>query len=201
MRFPLRFGLVVVALCATLSSALAASKDPEIFVQDLIGTAVSQLGGEEPESVRARRFRGLIDEHLALPTIVRFVCGKHWPRASEEQREDFKVAFRRLLVSRFLPAFDSVEELDYEVKGAERLKPGLWSVVVGLRPGPDADPVSVKLRILDRQGDMRVADVVIRGVSLGLTLREEYTTYLDRHGGKLSALTRDLRNRAEGLRR
>jgi phospholipid transport system substrate-binding protein len=194
-------GLIAIGLLAGApsSSAREAPDAPRDFVAFLADRVVARLGGDTPRAERAEAFQEMIDRYLALPIITRFVTGRHWSAASDAERQAFRDAFRTLLVNRFLPAFEGSQGMRFKVEGAESLKTGLWTVALRIDPGSDASAVAVQLRVIERGDSLKVADVMTRGVSLGLTLREEYTTFLRRHDGDLGALTRTIRERSAAL--
>lgn len=181
------------------TASSAAPSTPGEFVGFLVDRTAARLGANTPRAEREKAFRDMIDRYLATSIITRFVTGRHWDEADEAARRAFRGAFRTLLVNRFLPAFEGSQGMSFDVEGARRLKAGLWSVALRIDPGADAAPVAVQLRVIERGGGLKVADVMTRGVSLGLTLREEYTTFLRRHDGDLSALTRQIRERSAAL--
>jgi phospholipid transport system substrate-binding protein len=190
----------VVLLCLVLLTgpAAAAPDEPKAFVAFLGDKVVSELSGTGTRADRVGRFQDLLDQYLAIPTVARFVTGPHWEKAAPEARDAFRDAFRTLLVNRFLPAFEGSQDVGFDVRGVRSVRDKLWQVKVRVQP-PDGEPVAVALRVLRRDGRLQVADVITQGVSLALTLREEYTTYLRRHDGDLTALTRKVRERADAL--
>ncbi len=105
--------ILAAILAAMLLAALLggqaraqAAQDASRFLADLTDRAVDQL--TEPglsDDEQARRFRNLIGEGFDIPAIGRFVLGRYWRRASEEERAAFLVTFEDLIVHRFMPLF------------------------------------------------------------------------------------------------
>jgi phospholipid transport system substrate-binding protein len=58
------------------------------------------------------------------------------------------------------------------------------------QPGSD-QPLKVEWRVVDHDG-YRIDDVSIAGISMALTQREEFSSSLQRNGGSVSSLIRQL---------
>jgi phospholipid transport system substrate-binding protein len=192
--------VVGLVMASPIPATAAVPSEPKPFVAHVIDRVVAELGGDVDASTRRDRFQGMMDRYLALDAITRFVTGRYWAEASDTDRSAFTTAFRDLLRVRFLPTLAKAGTVEVEMVGQRTLRDGLWSVTMRVRPGQSADATRVQLRVMRRDGDLRIADVVTRGVSLGVTLREEYTSYLERHDGDLGALTRKVRQRVADLR-
>ncbi len=193
---------VALMLLAAAPDARAGSAEvePGAFVTRMVADVSKNLAGDLANGERRERFREMSGQYLALERIARFVTGGHWAEATATQRRAFRQAFRDLLRARFLPVLARADDVRFDVLNSRKVKAGIWQVGLRIRrPGPEADPVRVGLRVLQTDSGLRVGDVVTRGVSLGVTLREEYTSFLERHDGDLTALTRKVRQRVREL--
>lgn len=195
-----RFSVFALGLLLAAGSSAAAPSKPKPFVDHLVERVVSRLSGDVPAETRAERFDALVDEYLAMDTISGFVTGPYWSEASPEQRAAFRDAFRELVRARFLPTLADAGDVTFDVGDTRRLREGLWAVRVVLQPDGGTEPVPVELRVMRGEDGLRVADIVTRGVSLGVTLREEYTSYLKRNDGDFDALTARVRAKVRELR-
>jgi phospholipid transport system substrate-binding protein len=101
--------------------------------------------------------------------------GKHWRRASDEQKAQFSEEFRRLLVRTYATAFHEFDT--WEIKHIPvRMKSGDSNVTVRtkvIRPG--ASPVSVVYRMRQGQDSWKAYDVTIEGVSLVTNYRNSFS--------------------------
>ena len=204
VRMPFAASLMAVLMlfAAPFPSAVAGSgeEEPGAFVERLVAEVTNDLAGDVDRAERRERFQRMSRRYLALDQITQFITGAHWSQATAEEQRAFRKAFRELLRARFLPVLARADEARFDVAGSRRVKAGLWQVTLHVRrPGPKTDSTRVGLRVMQTEAGMRVTDVVTRGVSLGVTLREEYTTFLERHDGDLKALTRRVRQQARNL--
>ena len=137
---------------------------------------------------RERRFRELLREAVDIPTIGRFILGANWRRAGQAERADFLAAFEDVALQRFLPMFTGKSD-EYSGQGFE---------VVALRPVSDLeDQVFVQTRVARAEGPpvdliwriretgkrFQILDISVQGLSMALTLRDEYGAAIRRLGG------------------
>ena len=59
---------------------------------------------------------------------------------------------------------------------------------------PNGPPVAVGWRVREQDAGMRIVDVVIEGVSQGITQRDEFRSIIQRNGGQLNALFEIMRD-------
>jgi phospholipid transport system substrate-binding protein len=191
-----------IALCGGWSSALQAQNDenPVGFLQDLQDDAINLLSGPTlSDGDREQEFRHLFNNNFDLPAIGRFVVGRYWKRASDEEREDFLKVFEDAMVQRFLPFFsEDNSDLRLEFNGAHKDErhEGMY-IVNSVLPRDDAEPVQVAWRVRYRDAGPRILDIVIEGASMAITLRSEYSSFVKANGGKVAKLTESLREKVE----
>ncbi len=115
--------------------------------------------------------------------MSRLVLGKHWRRATPEERQQFAEEFRRLLVRsyaasmlkysgekiNFLPLREDPEATDVTVRTEVEV--------------PGTDPVEVDYSLSLRDGEWMVYDVVIGGVSLVVNYRTSFAEEIRSSGG------------------
>jgi phospholipid transport system substrate-binding protein len=184
------------------SSALQAqgNENPIAFLQNLQHHTLETLKGKSMnDEARENHFRSLFNDNFDLPAIGRFVVGRYWKRASDEEREDFLEVFEDAMVQRFLPFFsEDNSDLRLEFNGAHKDErhEGMY-IVNSVLPRDDAEPVQVAWRVRYRDAGPRILDIVIEGASMAITLRSEYSSFVKANGGKVAKLTESLREKVE----
>jgi len=123
MRLANRFNRAVTALMAALAlgvlltAAPSHATDPaeaEAFINDLGHTAIEELSDpNKPREERIEVFRDLLHNGFAVEGISRFVLGRYWRVASEEEKTEFVNTLEEILVQRFLPLFEGFDPEDF----------------------------------------------------------------------------------------
>jgi len=202
MRPLLLLAATILLLVLPFERAFATSApDAGAFLSQLADRAVDEL--TEPgiaEAEKERRFRTLVGEGFDIPAIGRFVVGKYWRRADPAAQDQFIQAFEDMMVWRFLPLFADYSSEELQIGLVRQLgdDPHTFSVASKLAR-PDEEPIRIDWRIRKAEGRYSIFDIVAEGVSIGVTLRSEYSSFLKQNGGKLPTLTEVLRKKIGSL--
>ena len=129
--------------------------------------------------------------HFDFDRMTRNVLGRHYDNATEEQRMQFTDAFRTLLVRTYSQALFqySGEKINFAPTETYR-----DSIIV--REEIDVDqavPVRLEYFLGQKNGEWKVYDVRIDGISLVTTYRKSYNVMISRKG--LPVLIADLQKK------
>ena len=194
--------LPVIGLAAALLVAVEgarANDDEEAarFLTELSQQAIEKLtDATASEAEKEQRFRELMQTSFDLPRIGKFVMGINWRRASPEQRRRFIEAFEDVQVQRFLPMFAeySGESLQVTKVRQDQKKPDLF--FVGSKVNREkGEPYALEWRVRHRDTGYKILDVKTEGVSMAVTLRNEYGSVAKKHG--IDGLIARLRDMAD----
>ena len=197
--------LLILALAVVLPAGKAAA------VQDQAGAQafIRQLGDEAIELLRdntrssagtVEGVRSLFRDSFDVPTIGQFVLGRHWRTATEPQRDEYLSLFEDMVVETYARRFNEYDNQSFIVDGSR--PEGERDVMVSSRiVAPDGPPVQVMWRVRDRgAGNLQIIDVMVEGVSMAVTQRNEFSSIIQRNGGNIDALLQALRDQIEILR-
>jgi phospholipid transport system substrate-binding protein len=153
--------------------------------------SVSERCSSSPPRPRKRIF----NEGFDIPTISRFVLGGYWRTASEAQRQDFIALFEAYVIRAYALRFNDYAGEQLKVTAA-RAEDGDSSMVQSIvtRPG-GAPPIKVDWRVNKTDKGFKITDVVVEGVSMAVTQRQEFASVIQRNGGQIDALLKLLRER------
>ncbi len=194
--------LFVLALSSTLPSAkLAAAEEP---TQVKARTFLASLGeraihvAQDKSTTREdqeARMRALLLEGFDLKVLARLVLGKHWRKLDKDRRKEFVDVFEDAMVQQTLTIFGRYKDETFDIKtvAADRTNPKLIAVSVDLLRSNGALLAKVNYRIRKDGNDFKVIDIVAEGVSMALTLRQEYSAVIERSNGKVDGLIEKLR--------
>ena len=177
-----------VLLLSMLSAPLAHA-DSASSAEDVIRTTTAQVVERleaNPElSESPDRLYEMVED-VVLPRfdfnrISRRVLGKYWKRASPEQRQRFVEEFQTLLVKTYAIALASYDYVDI-VYGASKMRgEEETSVRTEIARGAGAG-IPIRYELHQMNGNWKVYDVVVDGVSLSLTYRNDFRSQVRRDG-------------------
>tara|TARA_B100000579_G_C22466743_1_gene681528 strand:- start:69 stop:707 length:639 start_codon:yes stop_codon:yes gene_type:complete len=192
--------LLVVALTVGVGNSAAGDShiavDARKFVATLADRTIQSLTAQDIDKVERRnRFRKIMLEYFAFRGIAKWVLGRYWRRASQSQREEFLRLFEDLMVVIYADRFAkySGEKLDIgrsEIRGKNDI------LVHSLINRPEGlKPVAVIWRISQKDENFKIVDLMVEGLSMGLTQQKEFASVIRKNGGKIEGLLNELRKR------
>tara|TARA_A100001391_G_scaffold16618_3_gene9293 strand:- start:254 stop:865 length:612 start_codon:yes stop_codon:yes gene_type:complete len=137
-------------------------------------------------------FETLLNRYADLPIIAQTVMGVDWRRASNAQRSDFITAFRSYIARKYGSRFQELIGGTFEITGARQIRNFIEvTTTANLR---NEAPFEVIWLVSSGSGQLKFFNLVIEGINLQTTERQEIGAMLDRNGGNIDAMIADLRN-------
>lgn len=181
------------------ASAEAAKATPQgKFVQALGDRAIAILADKTiTAEQRSAQFRQMLGDSFDLPTIGRFVIGQSWRSATPEQQKEYMDLFEALVVKTYSDRFALYTGEGFAVK-AVHPEDERDFIVNSEISHPDGSPATTVDWRLRQKGDkLGIIDVVVEGVSMSVTQRQEYASVLQRNDGKIDGLLDLMRQRLQ----
>jgi phospholipid transport system substrate-binding protein len=196
-RFAARFFAVLLAAVAIAAPGPArAADDAAGFISDLGQRTVQILAAKSSEGEREARFRTIFEEGFDIPAISRFVLGGYWRTASEAQRQDFITLFEAYVIRAYAVRFNDYGGEQLKVTAA-RAEDGESSMVQSMIARPSgAPPIKVDWRVNKTEKGFKITDVIVEGISMAVTQRQEFASVIQRNGGQIDALLKLLREKS-----
>lgn len=159
----------------------ACTQDPEAFIQDLGNQVVEILSDlSDDREERKAVLRGLFMEHIAIDTVAPLVLGRYWRDATEADRADYMEVFPVYFANLYSGQLIDLSGTSVNVLGGEPF--GVADVLVEAEfVLPDANPFPARFRVRCIDGDYRLLDALISGISLVQTKRDEFGAFLRRN--------------------
>jgi phospholipid transport system substrate-binding protein len=165
------------------------------FIDRLGQKAVSVLQ-ENQGSLEQREaaLRNILARDFDLAFIGRFVMGRYWRGASADQRSEYQAVFGEWLLKTYARRLGGYSKETFQVTGARAA--GKKDVLVQTRIGrPGAPPIIADWRVRARNGQFRIIDIMVEGVSMAITQRSDFGAVIKQRG--VEGLIQILRARTE----
>jgi phospholipid transport system substrate-binding protein len=184
------------ALLARLPAYAAASADDARgFISGLGADAISSLTGAGlSETERETRFRALLVAHFDMPGIAKFVLGRYWKLATDDQKTEFQKLLETLLVQSYAKAFAHYSGEKFSVENARANDDGSL-LVNSVIDRTNGDVIHLDWRVEDQENTMRITDLLVEGVSLRTTHRSDFASAIQSNGGTVAGLLDALRQK------
>ena len=168
------------------ASSFSAEKD---FVSNFAKSAINILSDKEIlEGEKNSKFTDLVMSAIDLNLISKFVLSKTWKNATDDQKERYIQAFKNYFINSYANKLDQYSGEQVEVVDAEDA--GKYVIVNSFiyREGTDTLKINLKWRLLNRDGEIKIIDLNIEGISLIIAQREEFQSFLANNEGDLEKL-------------
>ncbi len=116
-----------------------------------------------------------IEPHVDFDRFAALVLGKYWRKATPEQKERFKKEFKTMLIRTYATAYGEYAEWDIRFKPLKDWTPDKKKIIVRTEfVQPGSQPVPVDFRMIRKNGEWKVYDVIISGVDLVKNYRTSF---------------------------
>lgn len=191
--------LIIVVAPARADQHLVPSSE---FIQSLADRAIATLTAEDqtPE-MRREKFRSLFREGFAINGIARFVLGRYWRRATEDDRTEYLALFEDVIVNTWADRFSSYSGEKFTVQNAVDAPSAHEAESVAIvRSLFFSDPqtqIRIDWRVASRGDIYKITDVMVEGISMANTQRDEFSSVIRSNSGQIDALLEILRKKRD----
>jgi len=167
------FGL---SICVTMN---ALAEEPLKIIETRIDRIVKILGDKElEEDVKVKQLEKAADETFDYVYLSRMTLGRNWLKLDDSQRSEFVDLYRQLLEKNYMGQLLKYTD--------EKVVFGRQTMLSDTKTEVDSNVVSndkkipITYRLIQRDGDWKVYDLVIEGVSLVSNYRTQFNDILSR---------------------
>jgi len=185
-RFLLILSLLIGSTSLTAASNANAA-DANIFMSELWTRAVEVLDKKAPLTERLTRFRQLFQADFDGPGIARFVLGRYWRTASEQEQQEYMKLFEDYVIFVYGTRLSHFNGETFKVRGSRTDESGTVVSTDIISPSGEP-PIKVDWRLVADRGAFKINDVIIEGISMMVTQRSEFASIIQRHGGQVGGL-------------
>ncbi|MDD3669379.1 MAG: ABC transporter substrate-binding protein [Alphaproteobacteria bacterium] len=180
-----------VFLIVLMLSFGAAASDPAIkFVQDLADEIIAKvLTNSESTDKRLKSFRQTFVSAVDLPGVGKFVLGTYWKKATPAEQQEFLKVFTDFTTKTWADRFGLYNGQQIVFSGSRNAGQNQLYVDSQIQNNP---PSEVIWRLKRDADSYKIIDIIVEGVSMAMTYRNEYMAFLQTRGGRVGDLTREL---------
>jgi phospholipid transport system substrate-binding protein len=177
--------ILLICYATSFSTAGASTTSPQEaskFLDTLASYALNVLRSSDLSfEAREAEVRGLLAENFDLPSIGRFVLGKSWRGASDEQKKEYQLLFGQFLTQIYAKRLGGYAGEAFKIVKANAYgkKDALVLTEIARPSGP---PLKAGWRVRNSSGGLKIIDVMVEGVSMAATQRSEFGSVVKSHG-------------------
>lgn len=179
-QLPLWLTATVFLIAATMAHSVRADEG-QALIGSLGDQVIAVLKQDSAAPERREEFEAILHGYFDLPEIARLVLGRHWRRADDTQRERYIELFARYVVAVYSGQFGTYGGQKFSVLQSRRVDEAETMVTAEVR-GNDGVPIVLHFRLHPTSQGPKIVDVSVEGVSMLITMREEFSSVVTREG-------------------
>jgi len=186
------FIVMCIGLLPIISFAETVKGNEDVAIKFVQSTAEKGLTFlSKPSSTEVEKkaeFKKLLNQSFDMDTIAKFSLGRYWTLATPSQQKEYSSLFRHMIVNVYTQRFGDYKGQQFQVKSARPVGNGDVLVSSFITPTDGSDDIQVDWRVRNKDGTQKIVDVIVAGVSMTVTQRSDFSSVIQRGGGKVDVL-------------
>ena len=171
------------------------SLEPDVFVQSTVNRAADTLSGNSSKEERIEELKKIAKDTVDIKGIGFYSLGSHRKGLSEEKKEEYSKVFENYFMTSFSSRLAEYSNPVIEVNSKEKINENYTIVSSTLVATEKRPAIKIEWRIYTKNPDKPlIRDLIIEGLSLARTQKEEFNSIIQGAGGDVEALLTNLRN-------
>jgi len=185
--------IVIIFLLLSLSASNVFSIEPDIFVQSTVNRASQILSKDISKEKKINELKLIARETVDINGIGFYSLGPARKSLNDTQKSQYLKLFEEYFLKSFSSRLTEYTNPEIEVKNKKVLNEN-YTIVNSLLIGTvDRPEVKIDWRIYTKNPDNPlIRDLIIEGLSLARTQKEEFSSILSSNDGDINALFKTL---------
>ena len=187
------FTFVILLITLFNFNNKAFSIEADVFVQSTVNRAAKTLGGGLTKEERIEKLKEIAKDTVDITGIGFYSLGKYRKNLSKEQLDNYKNVFEAYFLKSFSSRLAEYSNPEIEVNSKKKINAN-YTIVSSTLVATDTRPeVKIEWRVYTKNPDnLLIRDLIIEGLSLARTQKEEFSSIINSNDGKIEALLKNL---------
>ena len=182
---------IIVIYFLTLNNSF--SIEPDIFVQSTVNRASKILSENLTKDEKIEKLKTIAKETVDIKGIGFYTLGSKRKELDSDLKKKYSILFEKYFLKSFSSRLAEYTNPEIDVYGKKILNENYTIVNSTLKGTSDRPEVKIDWRIYTKnQESPLIRDLIIEGLSLARTQREEFSSILDSNNGDINALFKTL---------
>ena len=194
MRLKKFFNCVSFIVIYLLIISNSYSIEPDVFIQSTVNRASQVLSNNLSKDKKIDELKSIAAETVDIKGIGMYTLGSYRKVLSENQKKEYDILFNQYFLKTFSSRLAEYSNPEIEVRSKEKLNKNytmVRSVLVSTEQRPE---VKIDWRIYTKNpDDLKIRDLIIEGLSLARTQKEEFSSIIQSNNGDIDALLASLK--------
>ena len=194
--FPKKVLVLLIFLIISFSNiAKVYSIEPDIFIQSTVNRAAETLGGNLNREERIEKLKEIAKDTVDIRGMGFYSLGKYRKNLNSEQLKKYEELFEEYFLKSFSSRLAEYTNPEIEVDSKKKINEN-YTIVSSRLVSTDTRPeVKIEWRVYTKDPNQpSIRDLIIEGLSLARTQKEEFSSIIDSNDGNIDALLKNLEN-------
>ena len=170
------------------------SIEPDIFVQSTVNRASKLLGEDISKDEKIKKLKSIAKETVDIRGIGFYTLGKKRKSLNENEKKKYAELFEEYFLKSFSSRLAEYTNPEIDVRNKEKLNENYTIVNSILKATSDRPEIKIDWRIYTKNPDNPlIRDLIIEGLSLARTQKEEFASVLNSNNDDMEALFKVLK--------
>ena len=169
------------------------SIEPDVFVQSTVNRAAEALGSNASVEKKVQILKDIANETVDVRGIGFYSLGVHRKGLSKDKLNEYEKVFTEYFLKSFSSRLSEYSNPMIKVNSKKKINDN-YTIVSSTLVATDTRPeVKIDWRIYTKNPDnLLIRDLIIEGLSLARTQKEEFSSIINSNDGKIEALLKNL---------
>jgi len=165
------------------------SIEPDIFVQSTVNRASEALNNNFSKEEKIKKLKTIAKETVDIRGIGFYTLGQYRKTLSEDQIKEYAILFEKYFLKSFASRLAEYSNPEIEVIAKEKLNEKYTMVSSKLVATDKRPEIKIDWRIYTKDTESPlIRDLIIEGLSLARTQKEEFSSIIQSNDGSIEAL-------------
>jgi len=183
------FFIIIFFIFGLTQESFSYSSDPKQFIQEIVDEAKKVLVDSNTKEFKTKKLSELALKTVDIKGVAYYSLGSYRKKFSDEQMKEYLPLFEKYFLKSFTSRLTDYSDPKIDVLSAEVLNPK-YTIVKSLLLSTDKKPeVNIEWRVYTKNPDKPlIRDLIIEGLSLARTQKEEFASVIETNNGDVSKL-------------
>lgn len=169
--------------------------EPDIFIQSTVNRAAQTLGGGLSKEERIEELKKIANDTVDIRGIGFYSLGSHRKKISDAQIKEYEEVFSNYFLISFSSRLAEYSNPIISVDSKKKINDN-YTIVSSTLAATDKRPaIKIEWRVYTKVKDEPlIRDLIIEGLSLARTQKEEFNSIIQGANGDINALFDNLKN-------
>ena len=183
------FCVSFLLLFLSFNNAFADSSDPKQFIQEIVDEAKEILVDSNSDKYKSDKLTEIALATVDINGVGFYTLGSYRKDLTEEQKKEYTILFKKYFLKTFVSRLTDYSEPKIDVVSAEKKNEKYTIVSSILLATEKRAEVKIDWRVYTKDPNKPlIRDLIIEGLSLARTQKEEFSSIIESNDGDINAL-------------